>query len=63
MKTEIHNTQHQRDQPRGYIIGLSVSDEVYTYRGGKKVVVAKYNNGRKVWDERWSRRSSSREIG
>ncbi len=35
-----------------YAVGVTVSDEVYVYRNGKKVVVERYKNGKKIWDER-----------
>jgi len=37
---------------KGWIRGLSVGNDVYVYRDGKKVMVAKYKDGRKVWDEK-----------
>jgi len=43
-----------------YIIGVKVDDEVYVYRQGKKVVVARYKNGKKVWDERQNHESKNR---
>ena len=39
-------------RPSNWIIGLVGDDEVYVYRNGKKVVIARYRNGRKVWDEK-----------
>ena len=41
-----------KNKPKGYIKGLRVDDEVYVIRNGRRVVVARYRNGRKVWDER-----------
>ena len=40
--------------PKGYIIGVSVSDEVWVVRDGKKVVIERYKNGKKIWDRRSS---------
>ena len=49
--------RHQRDQPKGWVAGLVVDNEVYVYRNGKRIVVERYDKeGRKIWDERRSNR-------
>ncbi len=41
------------EKPKGWIIGLEVSDEVWVVRDGKKVVVARYDKrGRRGGDDR-----------
>ena len=46
----------------GRVIGLSVSDEMFVVRGGKKVVIERWKNGKRIWTKRENDRTEKLAV-